>query len=39
MTAFLQSNKGEMAINHFTHLRPDSAKIYTHINPVEVTFT
>jgi hypothetical protein len=38
MTAFIQSNKGDLAVNHFTHLRPDSAKIYTHKDPVEVRF-
>ena len=36
--AFIQSSKGNLAINHFTHLRPDSAKIYTHKDPVEVRF-
>ncbi len=36
--AFIASNKSNLAINHFTHLRPDSAKIYTHKDPVEVNF-
>ncbi len=38
VTAFIQSSKGNLAINHFTHLRPDGAKIYTHKDPVEIRF-
>lgn len=38
VSAFIQSSKAGAAPNHFTHLRPDGAKIWTHKDPVEVTF-
>jgi hypothetical protein len=38
MKAFIQSGKRAFAVNHFTHLRPDGATIYTHKEPVEVRF-
>ncbi len=38
VSAFIESSKGSVAVNHFTHLRPDGAKIYTHKDPVEVKF-
>lgn len=38
VSAFLQSSKTSVAPNHFTHLKPDGAKIWTHTDPVEVSF-
>ena len=38
VSSFIQSAKQHMAINHFTHLKPDGAKIWTHRNPVEIRF-
>lgn len=38
VAAFIQSSKTGVAPNHFTHLKPDGAKIWTHKDPVEVTF-
>ena len=38
VTAFIQSSKTSVAVNHFTHLKPDGAKIWTHTDPVEVRF-
>jgi len=38
VSAFLQSSKTGVAVNHFTHINPDGAKIWTHTDPVEVRF-
>ena len=38
VSAFLQSSKTSVAVNHFTHINPDRAKIWTHTDPVEVRF-
>lgn len=38
VAALMRSNEAGLAVNHFTHLRPDGAKIYTHKDPVEIKF-